>query len=244
MASLVEELELATQEAIQMDAPLKVRLQLIADTVRSLSTEFAGAVDQFVSRLKSAGAGEFAPVPGDVMPPFVLADERGRLISLASLLEDGPVAITFVRGHWCPYCRLTAKALAEVQEEIASLGTRVVLISPELHVFSTALKEEAQSTYPILADIDNGYALSINLAIWIDEAMSGLIAGAGWDIPKYTGSRSWLLPIPATYVVDPSGVIRSRFVDPDYRRRVDIDELKKAIRSVTAPHSNLQLAAS
>jgi peroxiredoxin len=225
-----------------MDAPLKVRLQLIADTVRSLSTEFAGAVDQFVSRLKSAGAGEFAPVPGDVMAPFVLPDERGRLISLASLLEDGPVAITFVRGHWCPYCRTTAKALAEVQEEIASLGTRIVLISPELHVFSTALKEEAHSTYPILADIDNGYALSINLAIWVDEAMSELIAGAGWDIPKYTGS-SWLLPIPATYVVDPSGVIRSRFVDPDYRRRVDLDELKRAIRSINSPHSNLRLAA-
>jgi peroxiredoxin len=133
--------------------------------------------------------------------------------------------------------------LSEVQEEIVSLGTRVVLISPELRVFSTALKEEAQSTYPILADIDNGYALSINLAIWVDEAMSELIAGSGWDIPQYTGNRSWLLPIPATYMVDSSGVIRSRFVDPDYRRRVDLDELKRAIQSINAPHSNLRLAA-
>lgn len=244
MASLVEELEKATQQAIQMDAPIGDRLQIIADCVRSLSTKFAGAVDQFVNRLKSAGAGEFAPAPGERLPDFILPDERGKLVNLHGLLEDGPLAIVFIRGHWCPYCRLTARALAEVQAEIDAMGGRIVVISPELHSYSETLKEEAGGRYPILADIDNGYALTLNLAIWVDEAMSGLIASAGWDIPKYTGNPSWLLPIPATFVLDPSGIIRARFVDPDYRRRMDIDALKGAIRAISEPPAtSLQRAA-
>ena len=226
-----------------MDAPLAERLAVVADCVRSRSTEFSDAVDQFVQRLQSAGAGEFAPAPGDAMPPFVLPDERGRLMCLESLLEEGPVAIAFLRGHWCPYCRLTAKALAEVQTEVATMGARIVVISPELHAYSAALKDEAGGRYPILADIDNGYAMALNLAIWVDEAMSGLIASAGWDIPKYSGNPSWLLPVPATFVVDRSGIVRARFVDADYRRRMDIDELKAGIRAATEQSgASLQLA--
>ena len=33
-------------------------------------------------------------------PDFTLPDRRGRKTSLAKLLETGPVAIVFYRGHW------------------------------------------------------------------------------------------------------------------------------------------------
>jgi len=40
-----------------------------------------------------------------------------------------------------------------------------------------------------------------------------------------------MLPIPATFVVGTDGLIKARFVDPDYRRRMDIDEMLAALRS-------------
>jgi peroxiredoxin len=40
-----------------------------------------------------------------------------------------------------------------------------------------------------------------------------------------------MLPIPATFVVDRSGTISTRFVDPDYRKRMAIDDLVTALRS-------------
>ena len=49
------------------------------------------------------------------MPSFVLPDETGRLVRLEELLQQGPLAITFHRGHWCPYCRINTRALAEAQ---------------------------------------------------------------------------------------------------------------------------------
>jgi peroxiredoxin len=40
-----------------------------------------------------------------------------------------------------------------------------------------------------------------------------------------------MLPIPATFVVGRDGLIRARFVDPDYRKRMAIADALSALRS-------------
>ena len=212
-----------------MDAPLNVRMKVIADSVRTLSATFAEAVDVFVDRLQRAGAGESAPGPGDEMPGFVLPDQDGRLLSLEEVLKNGPAVVAFHRGHWCPYCRLNAVALREVQDVVGR--DQLVAITPECRKYTSALKAESGAEFPILTDIDNGYALSLNLAIWVDRSMAGLIEAAGWNIPTYQGNESWILPIPATFIVGTDGRIVARYVDPDYRRRMDIDELLAALKA-------------
>lgn len=240
-SDLVAELEKTTLEAMAFDAPLDERLKLIRDRVRALSTVFATAVDRMVERLQRQAAGETAPRPGEPMPPFVLPDESGRLISLSELLADGPAAICFVRGHWCPYCRLNVLGLREVEDEIDAMGARILVIAPETARFAAALKAEAGARFPILCDIDNGYALSLNLAIHVGEEMANLIGGAGWDVPAYTGSQSWMMPIPAAFIVREDGVIAERHIDPDYRRRMDLNDLTAAVARATS--SNPRSAA-
>lgn len=234
-SELVVKLEEAVQAAIALDAPLNERMAVIANAVRSLSATFAEAVDRMVRRLQDNGAGAAAPAPGDVMPPFLLPDENGRLVSLAEILEKGPAAIFFQRGHWCPYCRLNAIGIAEVQKQIDALGGQVVAIVPERRKFTTALKNEAEADFPFLTDMDNGYALSLNLAIWVGTEMETLIGGAGWDVPSYQGNAAWMLPIPATFIVDTDGIIRARYLDPDYRERMEIEDLLAAIKRAREP---------
>jgi peroxiredoxin len=168
------------------------------------------------------------------MPTFVLPDERGDLVSLASLLRVGPLAITFHRGHWCPYCRINTKALAEAQTKIAAEGAQIVAIMPDRQQFAATFKSEAKVRYPVLTDIDNGYALSLNLAIWVGAELQELMAAAGRDLPRYQGNDSWLLPLPASFVVETDGYVRARFIDPDYRKRMAIEHLLQAIRSAQA----------
>jgi len=48
---------------------------------------------------------------------------------------------------------------------------------------------------------------------------------------RYHGVGSWFLPIPATFVVGTDGLIKSRFIDPDYRKRMDLEELLAALKS-------------
>jgi len=212
-----------------LDAPLNDRLAAYSSAVRQHIPAYADAVDQLVVRLAQSGAGAGAPQPGEPMPAFVLPDETGHLASLDTLLRDGPVAITFHRGHWCPWCRISGRALAKVHNEIADIGGRVAAIMPERQKFAAQFKSEAGSPFPVFTDIDNGYALSLNLAICIGPDLEQLLSSFGRVLPDYQGNDSWMLPIPATFVVGRDGRVAVRFVDPDFRRRMSVEELIAAL---------------
>jgi peroxiredoxin len=228
---LSELLEEAFVQCRDMDASLAERLQAFADAVRELGPIFQSSVDDLVARLRAHDVGDNSPKPGEKMPDFVLPDEKGQLVSLGQLLEKGPVAVTFHRGHWCPYCRINTRALAEAQEQIAAQGGQVAAIMPDRQHFTAELKAQSEAPFPILTDIDNGYALSLNLAFWVGEEMQKLMCQAGWDVAPSQGSDTWLLPIPATFVVGTDGEVKARFVDPDYRRRMTIEDLLAALKA-------------
>lgn len=224
-------LEEAFRHCRDLEGSLAERLDSFARAVRTLNPPFADAVDRLVSRLQQSGAGQNAPQVGEPMPPFHLPDEAGHVISLDRLLSKGPVAVTFHRGHWCPYCRLNTKALAQAHIEIENNGGQIVAIMPDRQQFAETFKTESQARFPILTDMDNGYALSLNLVIWVGAEMERMIASAGRDIPSYQGNTSWMLPIPATFVVGTDARIKARFVDPDYRKRMGVEALLTALRS-------------
>ena len=228
---LAEALEEAFQHCRDMDASLSERLNSLAQAVRKLSPPFADAVDRLVTRLQKSGVGETAPQVGEPLPPFHLPDEAGRIVSLDELLSKGPVAVTFHRGHWCPYCRLNTNVLAQAQKEVEREGCQIVAIMPDRQQFAEEFKNESNARFPILTDMDNGYALSLNLVFWVGMEMERMISAAGWDIPNYQGNTSWMLPIPATFVVGQDEKIKARFVDPDYRKRMTIENMVAALRS-------------
>jgi peroxiredoxin len=94
---------------------------------------------------------------------------------------------------------------------------------PELQQFTAQFRADAGAPFPVLTDLDNGYALSLNLAIWLDDEIRQLLSYQ--DLPRFHGNDGWILPIPATFVVGRDGVVKARFVDPDFRNRMAIDEL-------------------
>jgi peroxiredoxin len=214
-----------------MDASLKDRLEAFSDATRYLIPGYQEAVDRMVGRLKAYDAGQAAPRPGEPMPPFAMPDEEGHIVTLNDLLIEGPLAMTFHRGHWCPYCRINTRALAEAQAQIASEGAYMAAIMPEREQFAAMFKSEGGMRYPVLTDIDNGYALSLNLAIWVGDEMQRILESGGRKVPEYQDNQAWVMPIPATFVVGRDGLITARFIDPDYRKRMTIEDLRAALRA-------------
>jgi peroxiredoxin len=214
-----------------MDASLAERLDAFSLATRYLIPGYQEAVDRMVNRLKAYDAGQAAPKPGEPMPPFAMPNEQGHMVTLDDLLSEGSLAMTFHRGHWCPYCRINTKAFAEAQERIASGGVHLAAIMPERQGFAARFKTEGQVRYPVLTDIDNGYALSLNLAIWVGDEMQKILQHGDRQLPEYQGNEAWMLPIPATFVVAQDGIITARFIDPDYRKRMAIEDLLSALRS-------------
>jgi peroxiredoxin len=194
-----EALDDAFRRVRNLDVSLREQLLTFAEAVRQERPEFAAAVDRLVERLRRYGAGETAPKIGEPMPPFVLPDETAQMVSLDELLNRGPVAVTFHRGHWCPYCRININSLAQAHKELTADAGQIVAIMPDRQKFVAELKSQSNVPFPILT--------------------------------AFQGNSSWMLPIPATFVVGRDGLIRARFIDPDYRRRMMIADMIAAMRS-------------
>ena len=229
MSAALPSLEDVFEQCCDMDASLAERLATFAEAVRTRWPDFSDAVERLVRRLRESGVGEGAPKPGDLMPPFVLPDETGHLISLKDFVVERPAVVTFHRGHWCPYCRISISTLVKAQPRIEATGARTVAIIPDREQFAAELREDCNVNFPILSDMDNGYAMSLNLAIWVGAEMQEFMTKIGRMLPQYQGNDSWMLPIPATFVVGKDGRVKARFVDPDYRKRMTIEEVIAAL---------------
>lgn len=220
------------ERARALDAPLAERLGIYANALREFNQPVAEAVDRLIDRLRSGQLADKAPALGEQMPPFLLPDHSGKLVGLDDILANGPAVVTFLRGHWCPYCRLTMTALTEVAQEVGDVGGQIVAIVPERQEYATRMRTEASAPFSVLTDIDNGYALSLHLAFWVGDELEAFMRSRQIDLGKAQGNDSWFVPVPATFVVARNGTIAARHVDPDYRNRMETREILDALRTL------------
>ncbi len=62
----------------------------------------------------------------------------------------------------------------------------------------------------------------------------------GWSVPGLYWGRS--ISIPATFVVAKGGVIKARYIDPDYRRRMELDAIVEAVAAESSGERRLRSA--
>jgi peroxiredoxin len=122
----------------------------------------------------------------------------------------------------------------QAEARIKAMGAQIVAIMPETQAFTEQFKADSDAPFPMLTDLDNGYALSINLAIWLGDEIQRLLSYQ--DMAKFHGNDGWMLPIPAVFVVGRDGIVKARFVDPDFRKRMEIDDLLAALEHPSQEH--------
>ncbi|MCB1465368.1 MAG: AhpC/TSA family protein [Nitratireductor sp.] len=214
-----------------LDAPLADKLEAYSARLVMANPTISSAYTNLVQKLMNAGAGGAARGVGDEMPSFALPDSTGSIRRLESFLETGPLVISFNRGHWCSYCRLELLALNEIVSQIGELGASLVSIMPETATLTRQLRERFSLGFPILTDIDNGFALRSNLMVALGPAVADLLRKSGNDLARFQGNDAWFVPIPATYVVGRNGIIAAAFVNPDFRRRMSPQAILKALET-------------
>lgn len=213
------------------DGPLKERLDIYSAYSRELGPEINQAYDELIARLSVLK--KVGPPSGASMPDFQLPDQDGHLVSLEALLSEGPLVLSINRGHWCPWCRLELRALAEVHDEVRALGAQVVSIVPETLAYSGRLIADNGLPFRVLTDLDLAHALSLGLMIWVGDRVRALYLKSGLSLPLFQRNEGWFLPIPATFLVGSDGIVTARFVDPDFRKRMEPQEILRALRKLS-----------
>ena len=70
---------------------------------------------------------------------------------------------------------------------------------------------------------------------WVGEEMQQLMLARDANPAQSQGNDSWFVPVPATFVVGRDGRIVARHVDPDYRKRMEIDAVLDALKAAAQP---------
>lgn len=170
---------------------------------------------------------------GDLAPAFKLKNDKGEWVDSASLLERGPMVLSFYRGSWCPYCN---GELRDIQNQIAPaaerLGATVLAIAPEAPQHAEELREKFHLTFDLLHDQDNRLAKRFGIAFTLDAKTVRLYEGYDIDVAESNQTGKHELPIPATYVIDTDGVIRYAYVNEDYKKRAKPKDVIKALEKV------------
>jgi peroxiredoxin len=209
-------------------------LEELSREVRSTaSPERLQANAQTISDLVASGLSASVLREGDVAPDFSLPDARGHVVGLKTVLDRGPVVISFYRGGWCPFCNLELRSLQRVLPEIMQMGASLVAISPQLPDNSLSTQEKNQLTFPVLSDVGNIEAKRFGIVFTLPTALVEANRAIGRDLVEINGEAGAAqLPMPATFVIDKSGVIRLAFVEEDWSKRLDPDIVVDTLRGL------------
>lgn len=158
-------------------------------------------------------------------PEFTLKDQHGNLITLSTELKKGAVVLVFYRGQWCPYCNRQLKGLQDSLSYIKEKGAVLIAVSPEKPENISKTVEKTKATYPVLFDNGLKTMKSYDVAFLVDSSTVEKYKAHGIDFYDANGANGATLPVPTVYIINKEGIIVFKHFDPDYRKRVTVQEI-------------------
>ena len=125
------------------------------------------------------------------------------------------------------------EALQEIHSEVRALGAEIVVVTPELERYTRALHKKLNLTFDILTDLHLKIAEQFRLVFTLPDYVRELYKSFGSTLDRFHDESEYRLPIPARYVVDKQGIIRTADVNADYTIRSEPSETLRQLRALT-----------
>ena len=180
-------------------------------------------------KLAMSGIAKRAVKVDSLAPFFSLPDADGNIVSLIDLLAQGPVVLTFYRGNWCPYCNIALRSLQKNLKRFRAKGANLVAISPQLPDFTKDVVDSNDLEFPVLSDVGMKVGRKYGVDFVLDEELRPIYKSLGIDVSKHNGDTLFRLPVPGTFVIDTDGTVLYSFLNTDYTKRAEPDDILDAL---------------
>ncbi|MEO8609169.1 MAG: peroxiredoxin-like family protein [Chloroflexota bacterium] len=219
--------DVTTDPTLEAQISAFMRERASVSTAPAPSAGTAARVQQLEMLIQTQAAEKSLQV-GQIAPDFSLPNVDGSAVNLQTLLENGPVVVTFYRGDWCPFCNLTLRAYEHILPQIQALGGTLLAISPQTPDYSILTVEHKALTYPVLSDVGNHTARAYGIVFTVPEVVRPYSA----NLEQYNGDGSWEMPMAATYVIDQNSKVRFASVNPDPTKRAEPNAILEALKKL------------
>ena len=164
---------------------------------------------------------------GSAAPDFEGVDQHQNRISLDGALQDGRSAVViFYRGNWCPFCRRHVSLLEDSLQYVLEANASVIIVTPETEEAIEDMVDETGATisivhdagYTIMKDYQVDYVIS-------EETVTKWLGPVTKRTAVSNGNDDGVLPVPATYIIDPGKKIKWVHFDPKYAERSSVYQI-------------------
>lgn len=124
------------------------------------------------------------------------------------------------------------EALQEVCSEIRALGAELMVITPELERYTRALHRKLNLSFDMLTDLHLQIAEQYGLVFTLPDYLRELYKSFGSTLDRFNDEPGYRLPMPARYILDQKGIIRSADVNADYTIRPEPSETLRRLRDI------------
>ncbi|WP_068784174.1 peroxiredoxin-like family protein [Paenibacillus phocaensis] len=168
---------------------------------------------------------------GQKAKDFTLNNSLGQPVNLYDELSQGPVVLTFYRGGWCPFCNTQLRAYQKVLPQIEAIGGRLIAVSPQSPDNTLTQQEKEELQFQVLSDTNGVTAAAYNILYDVPDYIQDIFLNQfNLDLAEYNATNRWILPITSTFMIDESGIIRSAYVEPDFMKRPDPEDILEQLR--------------
>ena len=177
---------------------------------------------------------------GDQAPRFFVETVDGESFDFDPKKLERPVVLLTFRGGWCPFCNTYLSEMRHVIPQIRELGVDVLFLSGDrAELLFESLKMETQEdiaglNYTLLSDGDAQAAMALGIAFKASQRSIDWQLEKGQDIDGSSMLRHGVLPVPAVFAIDQSGIIQFAFTNADYKIRLPADDLLAVAHVIAA----------
>lgn len=157
---------------------------------------------------------------------------NGNKTSLGQVLNSKKTILFFYRGGWCPFCNTQMGQLKKIEKELAKLGFQLIGISTDDAQNIQKSIGKHQLNYQLLADFNSITSQAFGLAFYSSEKVTErYLAAMNLKNPlqkNKAGEKRLVLPVPAIYIIDSTGLVQFNYVNPNFKVRLHEELLLKA----------------
>ncbi|MCG9737800.1 AhpC/TSA family protein [Shewanella insulae] len=162
---------------------------------------------------------------GQEVPSIQVKDLQGKSVDLQQMLQGKPSVLFFYRGGWCPFCNAQMGQLQAIEKDLLKMGFQLIGISPDAPQELRASMTKNDLNYTLVSDVNLNAMRAFGLAYFTSQSISDRymakmkLKNKLWK--NAAGEERLVLPVPAVYITDKTGLVHFQYINPNYKVRAE-----------------------